>query len=139
MPSEIVGYASRAYVKGQYYRYAGAPKPDSFTGNIDEVSEDLLVKAMYVTRSQATGTFPNDTINNYLIETVKYGNGSYLQTAYAIQAGFDCYEYRRIYSGAWTEWVGVDSAIAGAVTKADNAVTAANSATQAITGKGGRC
>lgn len=128
MPSEIVGYASRAYVKGQYYRYAGAPKPDSFTGNIDEVGEDLLVKAMYVTRSQAAGTFPDDTINDYLIETVKYGNSSYLQIAYAIQQGYDCYEYKRIYSGAWTEWVGVDSNIA---TAARLATGAANVASQA--------
>lgn len=137
MPETVDRYADKAYVKGQYYRYAAAPKPFVFTGNIDTVSDELLVRAMFVTRDQVSGTLPEGAINNFLIETIRYGNDTYLQTAYAIQAGFDCYEYRRIYSGAWTEWVGVDSAIAGAVTKADNAVTAANEVSQAITGKGG--
>lgn len=138
MPSEIVGYATRAYVKGQYYRYAGAPKPDSFTGNIDDVNEDLLVKAMYVTRSQASGTFPDDTINAYLIETVKYGNSSYLQIAYVIQQGYDCYEYKRIYSGGWTEWVGVDSSIANAARLANSAASAASSAANSVSGLSGQ-
>ena len=132
MPSEIVGYASRAYVKGQYYRYAGAPKPDSFTGNIDEVGEELLVKAMYVTRSQANGTFPSDIINDYLIETVKYGNSSYLQIAYAVQQGYDCYEFKRVYSGGWTEWVGVDSSIANAARLATSAANTASSVSQSL-------
>ena len=132
MPSEIVGYATRAYIKGQYYRYAGAPKPDSFTGNIDEISEDLLVKAMYVTRSQASGTFPDNTINVYLIETIKYGNNSYLQIAYAIQQGYDCYEFKRIYSGGWTEWIAVDVAIRNVASLANSAAGTASSVAASV-------
>lgn len=109
---EIAGYTDRQYIKGQYYRLAAAPKPVVFTGNIDTVSEELLTKAMFVSKNQSGGTFPNDFGTNFLITTVKYGNDTYLQTAYLVQEEYNCYEYRRIYSNAsWTEWVGVDSEI----------------------------
>lgn len=129
---EIAGYANLAHIKGQYYRYAAAPKPVVFTGNIDEISENMLIKAMFVSRNQASGTFPTNIGDTFLITTVKYGNNAYLQTAYLVQTGFECYEYRRIYSGEWTSWIGVDSAINEAVDLAQNAKDAADSSAQAV-------
>ena len=137
MPDNIAGYADRAYIKGQYYRYAAAPKPFVYTGDIDTISDELLARAMYVTRGQVSGTLPDGAINNFLIQTIRYGNSTYLQTAYGIQAGYDCYEYRRIYSGAWTDWIGIDSGIAEAKDDAANAISLANRVNQAITGAGG--
>lgn len=113
MPN-IVGYTDCAYIKGQYYRYAASPKPVVYTGNIDTISEDLLVKTMLVTRGNVSGTLPNDAANTFLVTTVKYGTDVYLQTAYIVQEGFNCYEYKRIYSGGWTDWVSVDEEIATA-------------------------
>lgn len=129
---EIAGYADLARIKGQYYRYAAAPKPVVFTGNIDEISEDTLIKAMFVSRNQASGTFPTNIGDTFLITTVKYGNNAYLQTAYLVQTGFECYEYRRIYSGEWTSWIGVDSAIKEAVDLAKDAKTAADAAASSV-------
>lgn len=137
MPNEIAGYADKAYIKGQYWRYAGAPKPSTFTGDIDTISEDLLSKAMFVSRSQALGTFPDDTVNDYLIETIKYGNNTYLQRAYAIKADYDGYEYKRIYSGAWSSWVCTDSNIESMAIDVKNAYDLANNCNTAIAGKGG--
>ena len=110
MPN-IVGYTDCAYIKGQYYRYAASPKPVVYTGNINTISEDLLVKTMLVTRGNVSGTLPNDTCNTFLISTVKYGTDVYLQTAYLVQENFNCYEYKRIYNGGWTDWIGVESSI----------------------------
>jgi len=114
MPDNIAGYTDKTYIKGQYYRYAASPKPVVFNGNIDDiVGTDLLVKAMLVTRGAANGTFPSDFGDTFLIQTIQYGTDTYLQTAYLVQSGYDCYEYRRIYSnGNWTDWVGIDSQIA---------------------------
>ena len=42
MSENIAGYADKTYVKGQYYKYAASPKPVTFTGDIDEVSDDLF-------------------------------------------------------------------------------------------------
>lgn len=114
MPDNIAGYTDKAYIKGQYYRYAASPKPVVFNGNIDDiVGTDLLVKAMFVTRGEANGTFPSDFGDTFLIQTIQYGTDTYLQTAYLVQSGYDCYEYRRIYSnGEWTSWIGIDSQIA---------------------------
>lgn len=112
MSENIAGYIDRSYIKGQYYKYAASPKPVVFSGNIDDISDDeLLVKTMFVTRGQVSGTLPNDFGNNFLITTVKYGDSAYLQTAYLIQTNYECYEYRRIYFGSWTDWIGVDSQI----------------------------
>ena len=111
MSENIAGYIDRSYIKGQYYRYAAAPKPVNFSGNIDEISADLLTKAMLVTRGSVSGTLPNDFSNTFLITTLQYGTNTYLQTAYVVQAGYECWEYRRIYSGTWTNWIGVDSSI----------------------------
>lgn len=112
MSDNIAGYIDRSYAKGQYYKYAASPKPVVYTGDIDSVSDDLLTKAMFVTRGQVVGTLPNNFGDSFLIETVRYGNDTYLQTAYLVQANYDCWEYRRIYSNnQWTDWVGVDSQI----------------------------
>ena len=112
MSDNIAGYIDKSYAKGQYYKYAASPKPVIYTGDIDSVSDDLLTKAMFVTRGQVVGTLPNNFGDSFLIETVKYGNDTYLQTAYLVQAGYDCWEYRRIYSNnQWTDWIGVDSQI----------------------------
>lgn len=103
MSDNIAGYVDRSYVKGQAYRFAGCPVPTVFTGNINEISEDLLVKAMFVTNNGGNGTFPQEVGGQYLINTVKYGNDMYLQAAYAISTQV---EYTRIYAnGEWSEWV----------------------------------
>lgn len=108
---EIAGYTNVVYIKGQYYGLAAAPMPSVFSGNIDEISEDLLAKTMLITRGSVGGTLPNDFGNTFLLTTVKYGTNTYLQTAYVVQTNYDCWEYRRIYSGSWTDWIGVDSSI----------------------------
>lgn len=129
---EITGYADTISVKGYYYKLASSPKPVVFTGNIDEVSEDLLSKAMFVTRGQVSGTLPNDFGNNFLITTVKYGDDTYLQTAYLVQTNYECYEYRRIYSGSWTNWIGVDSEIKAVDSKIQGVKEVADSCNQSI-------
>ena len=80
MSENIAGYIDRSYIKGQYYRYAAAPKPVNYSGNIDEISADLLTKAMLVTRGSVGGTLPNDFGNTFLITTLQYGTNTYLQT-----------------------------------------------------------
>lgn len=104
MPDNIAGYIDRNYVKGQAYRLAGCPVPTVFTGNIDEISEDLLVKAMFVANDgSAAGTFPQEVGGQYLMNTIKYGNDMYLQTAYVIGTQV---EYSRIYANeGWSKWV----------------------------------
>jgi len=139
MSENIAGYIDRSYIKGQTYRYAANPAPVVFTGNIDEISDsDLLAKGMLVVRDQAAGTLP-ETGNTFLITTVKYGNNTYLQTAYLVQTGYECWEYRRIYSNGWTSWIGVDSSINDVdlkVTGPDGAKTKAEEALAAINGSG---
>ena len=138
MSENIAGYIDRSYIKGQTYRYAATPAPIVFTGNIDEISDnDLLSKAMLVTRGQVGGKLPNEFGNTFLITTVKYGNNTYLQTAYLVQSGYECWEYRRIYSSGWTEWIGVDSAINLVNSKIDGADQKADSALAAISGTNG--
>lgn len=135
MPS-IAGYSSIMYIKGQYYRLAADPKPVVFTGNIDDISneDDLLRKAMKVTRNQVSGTLPSDTSNDFLIRTLKYGNDTYLQMAFSSPNG---YEYKRIYSGEWTDWIAVDSEIDAAKNSAASAASAAASASSAVTNLSG--
>lgn len=139
MSENIAGYIDRSYIKGQTYRYAATPAPIVFTGNIDEISDnDLLSKAMLVSRGQISGgTLPNEFGNTFLITTVKYGNNTYLQTAYLVQSGYECWEYRRIYSSGWTEWIGVDSAIKNVDGKIQEVKDTADSANAAITGTNG--
>lgn len=134
---EITGYADTISVKGYYYKLASSPKPVVFTGNIDVVSEELLAKSMFVSRGQVSGTLPNDFGNNFLIMTVKYGDDTYLQTAYLVQTNYECYEYRRIYSGSWTNWVGVDSEIKAVDSKVQSAKDTADNCYQSINGTNG--
>lgn len=131
MPSSIAGYSSIMCIKGQYYRLAADPKPVVFTGNIDDISneDDLLRKAMKITRNQVSGTLPSDTSNDFLIRTLKYGNDTYLQTVFSSPNG---YEYKRIYSGEWTDWIAVDSEIDAAFDSAASAASAAASASSAV-------
>ena len=102
MPNNIAGYIDRSYVKGSTYRYAGCPIPTVFTGNINVVSEDLLVKAMVAVSGTAQGDFPGTVADRFLIQTIKYGNDVYLQTAVTSDGS----EYRRIYTegSGWTDW-----------------------------------
>lgn len=137
MPSyDIAGYSSIMYIKGQYYRIAADPKPVVFTGNIDDISneDDLLRKAMKVTRNQVSGTLPSDSSNDFLIRTLKYGDNTYLQMAFSSPNG---YEYKRIYSGEWTDWIAVDSEIDAAKSSAASAASAAASASSAVTNLSG--
>ena len=137
MSENIAGYIDRSYIKGQYYRYAAVPKPVNYSGNIDEISADLLTKAMLVTRGSVGGTLPNDFGNTFLITTLQYGTNTYLQTAYVVQTGYECWEYRRIYSGAWTNWIGVDSSIASlnsGISKAQETADSANTSINSLSG-----
>ena len=137
MSENIAGYIDRSYIKGQYYRYAAAPKPVNYSGNIDEISADLLTKAMLVTRGSVGGTLPNDFGNTFLITTLQYGTNTYLQTAYVVQTGYECWEYRRIYSGTWTAWIGVDSSIKSlnsSISKAQETADAANNSIKSLSG-----
>jgi len=103
MSDNIAGYIDRSIVKGQTYRYAGASVPTTFVGDINTITEDLLVKAMYVENNgQSTGDFPVAVGGRFLMDTIKYGNNTYLQIAYPLDS---CIEYARIYSdGEWTKW-----------------------------------
>lgn len=103
MSENIAGYIDRSIVKGQTYRYAGASVPTTFVGDINTITEDLLVKAMYVENNgQSTGDFPVAVGGRFLMDTIKYGNDTYLQIAYPLDS---CIEYARIYSnGSWTKW-----------------------------------
>lgn len=137
MSENIAGYIDRSYIKGQYYRYAAAPKPVNYSGNIDEISADLLTKAMLVTRGSVGGTLPNEFGNTFLITTLQYGTNTYLQTAYVVQTGYECWEYRRIYSGTWTAWIGVDSSIASlnsGISKAQETADSANNNIKSLSG-----
>lgn len=135
MPS-IAGYSSIMYIKGQYYRLAADPKPVVFTGNIDDISneDDLLRKAMKITRNYVSGTLPSDSSNDFLIRTLKYGDDTYLQTAFSSPNG---YEYKRIYSGEWTDWIAVDSEIDAAKNSASSAASAAASAVSSVSSLAG--
>ena len=113
MSDNIAGYIDRNYIKGQFYKLAGCPKPviAGSTTNIDEISDEILSKAVYAVVGQtAGGTFPNNTIGStFLVTTVEYGNSVYLQTATAVESGSE-YTYTRIYSGGiWTTWISADS------------------------------
>ncbi len=137
MSENIAGYIDRSYIKGQYYRYAAAPKPVNYSGNIDEISADLLTKAMLVTRGSVGGTLPNEFGNTFLITTLQYGTNTYLQTAYVVQTGYECWEYRRIYSGTWTAWIGVDSSIKSlnsSIQTAQETADAANTSINSLSG-----
>lgn len=110
MPDNIAGYIDRSYVKGSTYKYAADPIPTVFTGDIDNVSEDLLVKAMLVINNGSNGTFPAATSGTYLIRTIEFGNAILLQSAVDFATGI---EYRRINSnGAWTDWVSSNDEVA---------------------------
>ena len=135
MPN-IAGYADHAYVKGQYYKYAAAPMPIVFTGDIDDVSnpDTLLIRAALVNRGQVTGTLPNTAGTSFLITTVQYGTDEhpvYLQTAYQNQTGFEGREYKRIYNDAWSEWIGVEDSIQSV---ADTVSSVSNTASSAASG-----
>lgn len=103
--SDIAGYIDRDIVKGHTYRLAGCPVPTVFTGNIDVISDDILVKAMVVVNDgNDRGTFPGGKAGTYLVNTIEYGNLTYLQSAVDCS---DNREYRRIKSGSaeWTGWL----------------------------------
>ena len=123
MSDNIAGYIDRNYIKGQYYKLAGCLKPviAGSTTNIDEISDEILSKAVYAVVGQtAGGNFPNNTIGStFLVTTVEYGNSVYLQTATAVEAGRE-YTYTRIYSGGfWTTWISADSKANEAKVEAD--------------------
>ena len=104
MSDNIVGDLDHSEIKGQYYRYAGSPIPTVFTGDFDTISEDLLAKAMFVTKDgSSASTFPTDSYDSYLLTTTKFGNETYLQNAFSVTFKVD---YARIYTnGSWSKWV----------------------------------
>lgn len=130
MPN-IAGYANIINVKGENYRLAADPKPVVFTGDIDDLSnpDDILRRAMKVTNGQVLGTLPSDGSTEFLIRTIQYGTDIYLQTAYASPSGR---EYKRIYAGEWTDWIGIDSEISNAKSVANSAASAASSAAGSV-------
>ena len=130
MPN-IAGYANIINVKGENYRLAADPKPVVFTGDIDDLSnpDDMLRRAMKVTNGQVLGTLPSDGSTDFLIRTIQYGTDIYLQTAYASPSGR---EYKRVYAGEWTDWIGIDSEINTAKSMANSASSAASSASKDV-------
>lgn len=131
MPNNIAGYANIINVKGENYRLAADPKPVVFTGDIDDISnpDDILRRAMKVTNGQVLGTLPSDGSTEFLIRTIQYGTDIYLQTAYASPSGK---EYKRIYAGEWTDWIGIDSEINTAKSMANSAANTASSAAGSV-------
>ena len=121
MSDTISGYIDRSYVKGLTYKYGGCPIPTVFTGNINDISDNLLGKAIYVINNGTeNGTFPNATSGTYLITTYEYGNAMVLQSCVDIGSNI---EYNRIYqNGAWTEWKSASSD----VTNIQNQLTGTN-------------
>lgn len=136
MSDNIAGYIDRNYIKGQYYKLAGCPKPviAGSTTDINEISDEILSKAVYAIVGQtAGGTFPNNAIGStFLVTTVEYGNSVYLQTATAVEAGRE-YTYTRIYSGGdWTTWISADSKANEAKVEADEVMDMITNETNGI-------
>ena len=137
-------YIDQALVKGNWYGISSGPKPQVFTGNIDNATglanglEDIRNKALLIiSPNESNGHFPNGTYGHpSLITTIRYGDNFYLQRLVDTQGDSTTpiIEYIRTKYGnsSWTEWQRVTS-FGDASSTASLALTTAQNAAQNIT------
>lgn len=116
MPNDIYSnqYVNKMYVKGSWYAYEAGPKPTTYTGNIDDLSnvENIRNKALYIVgASTSNGKFPNNGYGrNYAVLTIRYGEdsaGLYIQKCVDLSAS-PALEYERVLkpgSSTWDSWI----------------------------------
>lgn len=125
-------YIHKELVKGSWYGICSGPKPQVFTGNINNTGdlENIRNKSLYISSaSSSNGTFPEGTYgHNFAVLTIRYGegNGLYIQKAVDLSVN-PILEYERAWNNNWTAWARVTSfgdasqAAATAQATADNA------------------
>lgn len=101
-------YIHKELVKGNWYGISSGPKPQEFTGNIDDDPESLRNKALVIlSPSSANGTFPTSAYGHECaVLTTRYGEGVYLQNLFDTQ---DNIEYDRVClnwtsKSSWRDW-----------------------------------
>lgn len=134
-------YIHQELVKGNWYGISSGPKPQSFTGNIDDDPESLRNKALVIASpSSSNGTFPTSAYGHECaILTTRYGEGIYLQNMFDTQNNI---EYDRVYlNNSWRAWQRVttegdaSSTAAAADTRSRNNETAIKQINTAIGGR----
>lgn len=126
-------YIHKELVKGSWYGICSGPKPQVFTGNINNTGdlENIRNKSLYISSaSSSNGTFPEGTYgHNFAILTIRYGEGTGLYIQKAVDLSVNpVLEYERAWNNnKWTTWARVTSfgdasqAAATAQATADNA------------------
>ena len=105
-------YTDQAYVKGVWYGFAGGPKPQVYTGNIDNDTdlEGIRNRAIIIdSPSSSNGTFPPGGFGHRsAILTTRFGDDVYLQKLFDIS---DNVEWERVKVGTnqWSGWKRVTS------------------------------
>ena len=101
-------YIHKELVKGNWYGISSGPKPQTFTGNIDDDPESLRNKALVINSpSENNGKFPTSAYGHECaILTTRYGEGVYLQNLFDTQ---DNIEYDRVClnwtsKSSWRDW-----------------------------------
>lgn len=129
-------YIDQALVKGNWYGISSGPKPQVFTGNIDNATglanglEDIRNKALYlVSPNSANGTFP-EYGHKCTVLTTRYGDDVYLQKLFDIDANVE-YERVKLGNTQWKGWQRVTS-YGDASQKASDADTRSRSNETAI-------
>lgn len=101
-------YIHKELVKGSWYGICSGPKPQVFTGNIDDDPESLRNKSIVVASpSDANGHFPTSAYGHQCaVLTTRYGDGVYLQNLFDTQANIEydrvCINY--VNRNSWREW-----------------------------------
>lgn len=116
MPNDTYGglYINKELVKGSWYGICSGPKPQVFTGNINNTGdlENIRNKSLYISSaSSSNGTFPEGTYgHNFAVLTIRYGegNGLYIQKAVDLSVN-PVIEYERAWNNDWTKWIRVTS------------------------------
>jgi hypothetical protein len=116
MPNDTYGglYINKELVKGSWYGVCSGPKPQVFTGNINNTGdlENIRNKSLYISSaSSSNGTFPDGTYgHNFAVLTIRYGegNGLYIQKAVDLSVN-PILEYERAWNNNWTAWARVTS------------------------------
>lgn len=138
-------YIHKELVKGNWYGISSGPKPQTFTGNIDDDPESLRNKALVINSpSENNGKFPTSAYGHECaVLTTRYGEGVYLQNLFDTQ---DNIEYDRVClnwtsKSSWRDWQRVttegdsSSTAAAADTRSINNETAINQINSAIGGR----
>ena len=117
MPNDTYGglYINKELVKGKWYGVCSGPKPQVFTGNINNAGdlENIRNKSLYISSaSSSNGIFPEGTYgHNFAVLTIRYGegNGLYIQKAVDLSIN-PVLEYERVWNNnKWTTWARVTS------------------------------